>query len=53
MHKAFAKHNKMRKECENGKGILQSKFLSLFHVAEKGISLYASPFSLSPDFQPE
>lgn len=47
MHKAFAKHNEMRKECENGKGTLGSKFLGLFHVCENGMSLCASIFSVS------
>lgn len=57
MHKAFAKHNKMRKECENGKGTLGSKdFLFcfvFFLLGEKGIFVLANTLSLSPCFQPE
>ncbi|KAM6411835.1 LOW QUALITY PROTEIN: peroxisomal carnitine O-octanoyltransferase [Pluvialis apricaria] len=44
MHKAFAKHNKMRKECENGKGFDRHLLGLLLIAQEQGLpapELYA------------
>ncbi|XP_039913931.1 peroxisomal carnitine O-octanoyltransferase [Hirundo rustica] len=37
MHKAFAKHNKMRKECENGKGFDRHLLGLLLTAQEQGL----------------
>ncbi|NXI44822.1 OCTC octanoyltransferase, partial [Galbula dea] len=46
MHKAFAKHNKMRKDCENGKGFDRHLLGLLLLAQEQGLpvpELYTDP----------